>query len=419
MSFEAAEVLSQQEETRSSSPYNLRPTLSRRNMSRTFSSTSTSDLASDSESDVSSFYLTPKRVGQVFHEEMNIVREEISHMREKVQDEIEHVRERTGEARRMVSAAIQTELDHMKEKTGEARRVVSAAVQAEMVIVREELRYIVGRIENAPIFLQFNQYIHGGYRLHVHKTSDCIISLFGWHNETINIWSHLIGFMIMVGYCYYTFNHIEINDFTDKVIFLLFFLGACAMFLLSSLYHLFNCHHDEHVFNRVLTCDYVGIFSMILGSCLSALHFCFYCFWIPRMVYQSIIATLVLCGVGIVVLPKFKEPKYHHLKVLFYICTVSFAALPLAHVATVVGFYDSTRWWILLGLYACGVAVYTTKFPECKFPGKFDTWFASHQLWHIFVLLAGLWHYHSILNLYLEISTNGGCKSEEGATFFA
>jgi predicted membrane channel-forming protein YqfA (hemolysin III family) len=32
-----------------------------------------------------------------------------------------------------------------------------------------------------------------------------------------------------------------------------------------------------------------------------------------------------------------------------------------------------------------GGVVYVTRFPESHFPGKFDIWFGSHQIWHLFI----------------------------------
>lgn len=46
---------------------------------------------------------------------------------------------------------------------------------------------------------------------------------------------------------------------------------------------------------------------------------------------------------------------------------------------------------IIMGiLYLIGLAFYITRFPECKYPGKFDFAFSSHNIWHIFVLAAAV-----------------------------
>ena len=58
-----------------------------------------------------------------------------------------------------------------------------------------------------------------------------------------------------------------------------------------------------------------------------------------------------------------------------------------AHPSTV---YAFSVWpWLGGGiLYAIGAILYAVKFPEKVFPGKFDIWGNSHQLFHAFVLAA-------------------------------
>jgi len=289
----------------------------------------------------------------------------------------------------------------------EAKDRIEHAVKDEFEIVKQKkemiektFRMYIGSIEEAPLFLRCNSYIHGGYRIDFHQYSEVLSSLFSIHNETVNIWSHLLGLIIMIICFTYTLFNFDFLHFSDLMYFVLFFLGACAMFLLSTLYHLFNCIHDHKVYNQLLMCDYVGIFSMIMGSAVSALHFSFHCFWLEKTLYQIGIVAICIMGVLLVILPKYEDK--HTLKLLFYLASVSFSALPIAHMAVTLGFYDTTKWWVLIGLYATGVAIYVSKFPECKFPGKFDFWFSSHQLWHFFILMAGCWHYYSLVTIYQE-----------------
>lgn len=46
--------------------------------------------------------------------------------------------------------------------------------------------------EKAPFGLS-NQYIHNGYRKNFNSTFRVLKSMFMWHNETVNIWTHFIG----------------------------------------------------------------------------------------------------------------------------------------------------------------------------------------------------------------------------------
>ncbi|ETV78429.1 hypothetical protein H257_07972 [Aphanomyces astaci] len=46
-------------------------------------------------------------------------------------------------------------------------------------------------------YLGDNTYIHHGYRLH-YTMKECVVSLFEVHNETLNVWTHMVGSLIFM-----------------------------------------------------------------------------------------------------------------------------------------------------------------------------------------------------------------------------
>merc|ERR1712125_184056 len=44
----------------------------------------------------------------------------------------------------------------------------------------------------------------------------------------------------------------------------------------------------------------------------------------------------------------------------------------------------------MFGCYGVGAIFYVTKWPECQWPGIFDIIGHSHQVWHVFVVLAAV-----------------------------
>ena len=44
----------------------------------------------------------------------------------------------------------------------------------------------------------FNKYILTGYRINYDSWPAILKSIFQWHNETMNIWTHLVGFIVYV-----------------------------------------------------------------------------------------------------------------------------------------------------------------------------------------------------------------------------
>ena len=58
--------------------------------------------------------------------------------------------------------------------------------------------------EQAPEYLKDNEFIKTGYLVNCNSFEKAFRSLFLWHNETINIWSHLIGTIVAIVLIFYT-----------------------------------------------------------------------------------------------------------------------------------------------------------------------------------------------------------------------
>ena len=63
---------------------------------------------------------------------------------------------------------------------------------------KEEEQIIIGKYSEAPDYLKDNEYIKTGYLINCHSLKLVVRSLFVCSNETINIWSHLIGCIISI-----------------------------------------------------------------------------------------------------------------------------------------------------------------------------------------------------------------------------
>ena len=61
-----------------------------------------------------------------------------------------------------------------------------------------EQEIIVGKYSDAPDYLKDNELIKNGYIINCHSLKMVLRSLFVWSNETMNIWSHLIGCIISI-----------------------------------------------------------------------------------------------------------------------------------------------------------------------------------------------------------------------------
>ena len=68
----------------------------------------------------------------------------------------------------------------------------------ENIIYKSSNKIIVGNYLEAPDYLKDNEYIKNGYLLNCHSLKLVLLFLFVFSNETINIWSHLIGCIITI-----------------------------------------------------------------------------------------------------------------------------------------------------------------------------------------------------------------------------
>ena len=59
----------------------------------------------------------------------------------------------------------------------------------------------IGRAEEADEFLVTNKYIKSGYRINYTTWQSILWSVFEVHNESMNVWTHLVGFIV----CFITF----------------------------------------------------------------------------------------------------------------------------------------------------------------------------------------------------------------------
>lgn len=144
--------------------------------------------------------------------------------------------------------------------------------------------------DDLPLWTQDNSYIRTGYRPVSDSYTSSILSCFYVHNETGNIYSHLIATLWMTAlpifYYPYAKRHYANAGTDDGVVFGLFFLGGALCFGLSTGYHILSNHsravHD--VYHRL---DLLGISAVTAGCFPRGMWYTFPCsgrstkiFWI-------------------------------------------------------------------------------------------------------------------------------------------
>lgn len=127
---------------------------------------------------------------------------------------------------------------------------------------------------------QDNPYIQNFYRAATTSYAASFHSLLYIHNQTVNIYTHLLGFIAffiaVFGVFYVLASCYEQADATDFFVFAMFFAGSEICLSLSAAFHTFGNHSDV-LRHHFLMMDMAGIVSLIVGSFYPGVYYGFYC----------------------------------------------------------------------------------------------------------------------------------------------
>ncbi|KAI3790310.1 hypothetical protein L2E82_03260 [Cichorium intybus] len=318
--------------------------------------------------------------------------------------------------------------------------------------------YPLLRYEELPEYLKDNEFILNYYRADW-PLKQALFSLFHWHNETLNVWTHLIGFIIFVGLTIANFMHVpQVSDFlniltwsfplnpgsspsnnsimdTPKLIdlkhespldmdisppllaatrwpFFVFLAGTLFCLLSSTTCHLFGCH-SHRLSLHLLQLDYIGIAVMIITSFFPPIYYIFQCS--PHWQFIYLGGVTIMGGFTILTLlsPALSTGKFRSFRAFLFMAMGLFGLLPAVH-GTILNWHEphtkSTLVYesAMAASYLIGTMFYVCRIPERWRPGWFDLAGHSHQIFHCFVILGALSHYGAAL-VFLEFRGQVGC----------
>ncbi|KAG0364123.1 hypothetical protein BGZ54_007826 [Gamsiella multidivaricata] len=272
------------------------------------------------------------------------------------------------------------------------------------------------RFEELPKEWQSNPYIHTGYRF-LSSKRQCLWSIFRIHNETCNIWTHMLGFagLIALGFYIHT-TFLEHGSFWDHAVFLFFFLAASKCLICSTLYHTFLCHSRLPVMRCAATFDYIGIGVLITASVMATLHYGFFCD-AEKWIFLAFSFGMGIVGCILPLYPFFDLPSFRYFRIFIFVGMACSGVVPLSYAAYVKGFSNTFSFifpFFKSGLaYLTGLLFYGHRFPEKRFPGVFDRWGHSHQVWHVAVVAGIYYHYMAMVHFYNARYTFG-CQAVYG-----
>ncbi|TPX51030.1 hypothetical protein SeMB42_g02037 [Synchytrium endobioticum] len=266
--------------------------------------------------------------------------------------------------------------------------------------------------EKMPHWVQDNASIRSGYRYIENSYHECAKSLFFLHNETMNVWTHLLGSLSFIGLAFGTIyaagpwsNAMEKASWLDVVMWSCFFIGAIGCMGLSAAFHLFACHSQD-VASAWNKADYVGIVTLIVGSAIPAIYYGFLCSPTLQTVYIAMMAVAGTATICVSASDRFRTARFRVPRTIIFVALGASGVVPIIHAMILWGFDFVTEavslgCMAIMGLfYVLGAVLYTSRFPERYWPGKFDIWFHSHSIFHIMVIAGAVTHYIGLLYMH-------------------
>jgi adiponectin receptor len=260
--------------------------------------------------------------------------------------------------------------------------------------------------DDLPEPWRVNPHILKGYRFSEGKWA-CVRSVVSIHNELINIWTHLLGFLMVLALAFYFYpTSANFSNSTKADIFIaaVFFFAACKCLVCSTIWHTMNSISHQTLLERFACVDYTGISLLVAASIMTTEYAAFYCEPVSRWTYMLITAALGIGGVLLPWHPTFNRADMAWFRVLFYGSLALTGFLPFGQLAYSRGiawaqyFYAPVAKSLIV--YMTGAFLYASKVPERFCPGWFDYVGCSHNIWHVAVLGGIVFHYMAMQTMF-------------------
>lgn len=261
--------------------------------------------------------------------------------------------------------------------------------------------------DEAPAVLQFNRFVRSGYRAGL-KPCDCLRSILEYHNETGNIFSHLIPVTILVV-------AVITGALPAWSAYPAAFYGNVVPIVLclcgSVMYHTFMANHPNYKAWIIL--DVCGIFALFLCGVHVVLWWGLRCFPLTRAVYTA--AYYTLAAAAVFAATRAKNVLWRAVPMLA-LCLLRLG-ITIVRWVLKAGSPTATCYFALMELFSfLGGVINVCRIPErwmkprsSRTPGVFDVWFNSHMVMHLLVVLAMALLHQGCTEEYYHYVKSPGC----------
>jgi len=242
-------------------------------------------------------------------------------------------------------------------------------------------------ISAMPPHLRFNKFVLSGYRPFPMTAIGCVRSMFQLHNETGNIYSHLVPLVVALGACADPWS-------TDSWVYHTQMALICGVLSCSVVYHTFMPARSEFTYSVLLMIDYCGIFLLLTVIPLIVV--------IPWGLEQCDESTMLIAyimygctsmvSLSILLYPALRwgtlGTATHRLGALA-LQFVARTCIYTARASLDCGRKDALRYyWVMELLSVFGGIVNSSRCPERWLRGQLDLGPNSHQIMHLSAAVA-------------------------------
>lgn len=227
-----------------------------------------------------------------------------------------------------------------------------------------------------PDYLKDNEFVVWGWRPEL-SVRYAALSLFNWHNESINIWTHAIGTCLFVA--------LLIRSPTWPIA--IYRTGVVFVLSCSTLYHLFHCVSFA-VYNTLRKLDFIGIivsmwamfWPMIWAAWWSHMWLC--------GLYIGVASIVSCASICVALSPTFQTNRFHIMRVCTFAMNGLWGIVALLHIYIRVHHMRDNCSIALAAIasFTVGALFYALKFPERFFKIKMFSYLQSHSFFHVFVV---------------------------------
>lgn len=228
-----------------------------------------------------------------------------------------------------------------------------------------------------------SHFILSSYRL-VESPTQALLSICSLHNETLNIWTHLLAscFWVWLSYQGLSSPDFASAPFSTKVSIVTAYFLCWMMPVCSTFAHTMSCV-SEWWWRFCWRVDYFGIFCLWLARAQFEGYWVSFC-EPERFALWMVVASITFVVAGYEILAHLRNYLFGPLFVLIHVPLITWLLRGTTSEA------DALAQQASMIATACGfvgAVFFVGKIPERWFPGMFDVWFASHQIWHVFVAI--------------------------------